>query len=345
MKTSQKKIFLSHATTDKELADRLIELLTTGCDMSPNDILCTSEPGMGVPIGNENFIEYLQKQMQNPALVILLISQNCFASPFCLCELGATWGLNLPNFPLVVPPVERSNLKATLLVTQSGYVNDLGCLHELRDKIKEDLGKSVPTALWDVKAKSFVTDVNPIIQSLPTPSQVPQAKLTTLQEKYDGAVQVIASKEDEIQQLNARILDLERLKDKKQVRLVRQKYSTKDEEFSLLCKEASTSLEAIGLVTRRALFYEQRDGPYVPGDSEKWDAVNRAAAVQEIDHDDSHVNPNHDHPRVRKAQIALNELQRFLRKNKKFSEDLEDEHEFPMNIGNKDFWRKYLSRI
>jgi hypothetical protein len=345
MKNSQRKIFISHATADKELADKLIELLTTGCDISPNHILCTSEPGMGVPIGNANFIEYLQKQMQNPALVILLLSQNYFASPFCLCELGATWGLMLPIFPLVVPPVNKANLKATLLVTQAGYVNDVESLHELRDRIRDDLGKSVATASWDAKAKKFVKTIDSIIESLPTPSMVSKEKLTALSEKYDEAVQVIEGKEDEIEQLREQINDLEKLKDKKQVRLVRQKYSTKDEEFSLLCEEASAAVEALGLATRLALFYEQRNESYVPDDIEDRDAVNGALAVQEIDHNEASFYPNHNHPRVRKAQSALNELQRFFGKNEKFVEELEDEHKFPMNTGNKEFWRKYLSRI
>jgi hypothetical protein len=166
-----------------------------------------------------------------------------------------------------------------------------------------------------------------------------------LSKKYDEAVQVIEGKEEQIQQLNAQILDLEQLKDKKQVRLVRQKYSTKDEEFSLLCEEARAAVEVLGLATRLALFYEQRNEPYMPDDREDWDAVNGALAVQEIDHSEAHVYPNHNHPRVRKAQNALNELQRFLGKNEKFVEELEDEHKFPMNTGNKEFWRKYLSRI
>lgn len=350
MKISQKKIFLSHATADKALADRLIELLTTGCDISPNDILCTSEPGMGVPIGNENFIEFLQKQMQDPALVILLLSQNYFASQFCLCELGATWGLKLPTFPLVVPPVNRAGLKATLLVTQAGYVNDLDCLHELRDRIKDDLGKSVPTALWDAKARNFVKAADSLVKSLPTPSQVPKEKWIALREKYEDAVQVIACKEDEIRQLKAQVADLETLKDKEQVKAVRQKYSTKEEEFGRLRHEASAALEPLKLATRRALFFEQRDEQYMPDGRDEWADADAAAAVQEIDpirDDDSRVSSNHEHPRVHKAQIALNGLQKFLRndKNRKFLEDLEDEYEFPMSIENRDFWREFLSKV
>jgi hypothetical protein len=347
MKNSQKKIFLSHATADKELADSLIELLTIGCDISPNDILCTSEPGMGIPIGNGNFIAYLQNQIQNPALVILLISQNYFASPFCLCELGATWGLKLPIFPLVVPPVKRANLKATLLVTQAGYVNSLECLHDLRDRIEEDLGKKVSTALWEAKAGNFVKTADSIIKSLPSPSRVPRAELMALSEKYEEAIHVIAGNEDDIHQLKVHIADLEKLKDREQAKAVRQKYSTKEEEFKRLRREASTSLEPLKLATRRTLFFEQRNEQYAPEDREEVTDAADAAAVQEVDHDESLVYSNNEHPRVRKAQIALNEFQKFLsnEKNRKFLEDLEDEYEFPMNIGNKDFWRKFLSKI
>ena len=122
MALKKTRIFISHALKDKALADKLVDLLTSGCAVSPNDVLCTSLEGKGIPPGTPSFIAYLQEQLQNPELVILLVSENFFASPICLCELGAVWGMGLPNIPLVVPPMKKSQLKATLALVQAGDI-------------------------------------------------------------------------------------------------------------------------------------------------------------------------------------------------------------------------------
>ena len=152
----QKKIFLSHASKDKSLAESLADLLTAGCAVNPNDILCTTLEGKGIPAGTSSFIEYLRQQIQKPNLVILLLSENFFASAFCLCELGAVWGMDLPNFPLVVPPLDKGDLKATLAATQAGDVTNPSYLDELRDVVQRTLGTSVPTPTWNVKRDAFL---------------------------------------------------------------------------------------------------------------------------------------------------------------------------------------------
>jgi hypothetical protein len=51
MVAQQKPIFLSHSYHDKALAEKLVTLLTNGCDVSRNAILCTSLPGMDIKVG------------------------------------------------------------------------------------------------------------------------------------------------------------------------------------------------------------------------------------------------------------------------------------------------------
>jgi len=346
-KVKQKQIFLSHASKDKALADRLIQLLTVGCDVSQNDILYTSEPGMGIPSGYHSFIEYLQKQMQQPALVILLLSENYFASPFCLCELGATWGGNLPVFPLVVPPTDRAKLKATLLVTQAGYVNDEACLDELCARIKDDLGKSVALPLWGARRKAFLKEVEGIITALPVPSQVPLAKFQDAKQQYNEAAQIIEKQEEEARLLKAQIADLEAVRPEQKVKAIAQKYSTTDKEFRGLCSKAKDALNDLKQATCKALFYAQGNDRYIPDD---WSDATAAKDVQEVDIVEGervYVEARSEHLRVADAMTALWELGEFLRndKNEKFLEGLEQQCRFPINLTNKDFWRKFLADV
>jgi hypothetical protein len=350
MKIKQKKIFLSHSSKDKALADRLTELLTTGCDVSPNDILYTSEPGMGIPAGYHSFIEYLHGQIQNPALVILLLSENYFASHFCVCELGATWGGNLPSFPLVVPPTDRARLKATLLVTQAGYVNTPECLHELRDRIKDELKKSVPTALWDAKCKAFLNEIDGIIKALPAPASVPAEKLLAIKNEYDQAVEVIAKQAAQEKILKAQIDELEKIKPKETVKVVTAKFSTGSQQFDRYQQHAQTALKRLHLATRTALYWSSRGEPYFPKSDDEWNVVETARAENEVDikeGEKTSVIANDGHPRVEAANDALLNLQEFFDddKNYYFIHELTDNYRFPIKLTNKEFWRNFLANV
>ena len=155
MAGEQKQIFLSHSYHDKDLADRLVILLTNGCDISPNDILCTSLSGMNIKVGTSSFVNYLKEQLENPCLVIVLASENYLVSPFCLAELGATWRMGLPCFPLAVPPSSRNGIGGVLELVQAGDVTDGGYLDQLRDIVFKHLGKQVPTDGMELPERCF----------------------------------------------------------------------------------------------------------------------------------------------------------------------------------------------
>ena len=349
MQIENKTIFLSHASKDKVLADKLADLLTNGCAVDPNNILCTSLEGKGIPAGTPNFIEYLQEQIREPRLVILLLSENYFASLFCVCELGAVWGMGLPCFPLVVPPTNKGRLKATLAVTQAGDITNPSYLDELPDVVKDKVGRSVPTPTWNVKRDAFLKGLDDVIKSLLAPTHVPFEKLKAAEDKYQAALEDIGDKEKEIKALKAQISDLERCKNRDEVNAVGKKYSTADEVFKQLCSEAETALDKLQRATQVALYWDMRGDSYVPRHREEWDDVREADAVQEVSMlvDEGRCDLNSDHPRIRKARKALSRLQQFLHdpKNEKPIERLEEQYDFTFSLGSKDFWAKFLTSV
>src|SRR2546430_12943506 len=224
MAVKPKPICLSHASKDKRGADKLADLLTNGCAVNPNDILCSSLPGKGIPGGTPSFVEYLKQQLQGARIVIFLLSENFFVSQFCLCELGAAWGRELSFFPFVLPPLEKSELGGTLEVTQAGDITDARYLDQLRDRIKAVVGTEVPTETWNVKRDVFLNDIKDILTSLPKPSLVSSEELAKAQEQYKTAVGEISTKDKEAQKLKEQIADLKKLKDKEQVDAVVRAY-------------------------------------------------------------------------------------------------------------------------
>jgi hypothetical protein len=343
-----KAIFLSHAAKDKVLADKLADLLTSGCAVNPNDILCTSLEGKGIPAGSSSFIKFLHGQIQNPKLVILLLTENFFASQFCMCELGAVWGMELDNFPLVVPPIERGKLKAVLTVAQTGEINNPASLDELRDAVKKLLGAEVPTATWTVKRDAFQGGLDEIIKSLERPGLVSAEELKAAKESYLAAMAEIGNKEKETKALKAQIADLEKCKDREQVNAVNRKYSSDQEQFEKLVGTAKTALQKIGKATAKAVFCDLRGECSFWEGEDEWYYVEEASQLQEIEifhEQNSFCKPKADHIRVKKAQDALRDLDVFFKDESHydFVAKLEEQFEFPINLGNKEFWGKILN--
>lgn len=349
MKNKKKPIVISHASKDKALADKLSDLLTNGCAVDPNDILCTSLEGKGIPAGTTSFIQYLKEQFQEPDLVILLLTENFFASLFCLCELGAVWALELPNFPLVVPPMDKGHLKATLAVAQAGDINNASYLDELRDRIKETVGTEVATATWNVKRDTFLQALDAVLKTLEKPTNVPVEKLKEAQAQYQAALTEIGQRDQEVQKLKNQVIDLEKCKDAAQVRAIARKYSTAEEQFERLCQEAQTELGQLERATCIALFQRGRGDYYFPQGQDQWDDVHAAEEVQEVvvPQHENYCEPNAEHPRVRDAVKALRDLERFLddTQDPDFLERFEEEHKYPASMGNKDFWKEFLRNV
>jgi hypothetical protein len=344
-------IFISHSSKDTDLAAKLVDvLLTNGCDVSVNRILCTSLEGMKIPPGTPSFIEFLRQEIQHPKLVVLLLTDNYFASTFCVCELGAAWGMGLNTFPLLVPPLDKGDLKGTLKVTQAGSILDGSYLDELRDSVIDLLGEKVKTSRWNLKRDEFLKAAPRIISKLPKPSTVDRTKLEEVEQNYQGSLEEIDAKNEEIETLQAQIAELEKVKDAEKVRTIKRKYTGHQEQFDALCKEAEATLEPLNSATCSALYWSLRRISYQPEGEDEWGDARKADSINEVTClDDGTCSPNDDHPRVRKADRALEKLANFIRdmefEKSSFFKDFAEEHEYPLNLGNKEFWGQYLAYV
>jgi hypothetical protein len=82
------KIFISHASADQKLEDAFARLLEVR--INQKHIFGTSLEDQGIPAG-EDFKSFIQKKFEESEIVVALITENYYASAFCMCELGATW--------------------------------------------------------------------------------------------------------------------------------------------------------------------------------------------------------------------------------------------------------------
>ena len=162
------RIFVSHAARDEPLVEEFVELLQVGVGIHPDEVFCSSLPGMNIPTG-EAFINHIKGQVRDPQVVLLLISQEFLKSQFCLNEVGASWALNLPIYPLLVPPLDYNDVRGVLAGIQAAKLDDKEKLNDLRDDLTKKLALTpLRTSHWERKRDRFLAKLTSLLPEAPT---------------------------------------------------------------------------------------------------------------------------------------------------------------------------------
>lgn len=100
-------IFISHRTTDKVIADMLLDFLTaTG--IPRNLIKCSSLPGNDVI---EKISSEVRSWIKQSAVNIAILSDEYYKSSYCLNEAGILWYLeNTPIIAIALPGITPDNM-------------------------------------------------------------------------------------------------------------------------------------------------------------------------------------------------------------------------------------------
>lgn len=101
------KIFISHASANRNYGNALVDLLTA-IGISENRIIFTSNNAFGIPIG-ENIFNWLKNQITNKPYVIYLLSKEYYESIACLNEMGAAWVIENEHSILFTPDFDLTS--------------------------------------------------------------------------------------------------------------------------------------------------------------------------------------------------------------------------------------------
>jgi hypothetical protein len=346
---AQTRVFISHATKDKSLVDAFFDLLQTGAGLTPNDTFCTSLEGMGIPAG-KNFVEYIKEQVQNPDLVLLILSPNYLDSLFCQCELGAGWALSHNIIPIVVPPTKFADLKAVLAGTQAYRIDFDTDLSELRDQIVSLLRLSAPnTARWDAKKKQFLEALSGILSKIDPPQQIALKAHQELQKKYDGTVEEMKSCLNEIDTLKEQIKRLKECKDRDEVREVERDFSDDWERFEELCENATNLAQPLPAMVIETIYQEETGNVGVPNEMQTWADI-RAAAQDDYLHvsSDNAVSVNSDDPKISRYMDALDAVRRFLNaldEKSTFKQEYKEKYDHRPVFSSRKLWEEHLGLL
>ncbi len=157
--SSISKVFISHASKDFEIVEEMIEILES-IGLDSNQIFCTSFEGYGIGLG-ENFLDSIKGELSSDSLVIFMLSQNFYESPVCLCEMGATWVLAKEHIPVLVPPLDYSDVNGVIPLTQGFKINETLKLNLFKEKIEKvfSIENKMSMSTWERKRDRIVARI------------------------------------------------------------------------------------------------------------------------------------------------------------------------------------------
>jgi len=331
-------IFLNHSSKDKELVDALVQLIEGGIGIRSNQIFCTSLEDQGIPPGVD-FKTHIQNQIGNAQTVVAVVSSQYYASAFCMCELGATWALVKEFIPLLVPPVDYSDLRGTLFGSQALPIDQDIKLDTMQSVLVKLSSHPEKVSRWNSRKKQFLDGLPVLLKLLPPTETLSLKQAEKLIAERNAYQQDFEKADLDIVALKKQVGELEKAKDYKAVVEIRRKYTDHNNEFEALVNQTQRFTTALPQVVREALydFWQHRD--FIPGD---FAGADEAIEYKLLKTDGHTLRPNEDHPKVQRAIEAIKLLSDFVSEPpENFASEYREEHDDLFDITNKSFWMRH----
>ena len=167
----EKKIFISHATKDKDYVAAIVNLLES-LGFIEDEIICSSIPPYCIPLDNSVF-DWLANKFQHCDLhVIFALSKTYYRRPVCLNEMGAAWAMKHRWTAILLPGFEFNEISGCIDPAQvSIKLDDTNKdtlnyrLGELKDNLISEFGlRKISPSFWEKKRNEFLKHIEEVIQ-------------------------------------------------------------------------------------------------------------------------------------------------------------------------------------
>lgn len=156
MNKQEIKIFVSHRSSDIELATALVKLFISALDIKKEQIRCTSVPGFRFDPGIDT-IEEIRKEVNETGVLVGLLTPHSLESSYVLFELGARWGLQKPLIPLLSNGAEYDSLPTPIRNTNAVKLEKTEDIYDLLEFISKEIKISTQ------KVSSYQDELNNVI--------------------------------------------------------------------------------------------------------------------------------------------------------------------------------------
>lgn len=160
------KLFISHAQADNMIVKKFVSLLER-VGIKAEHLFCSSIDGYDVPQGAGDIYDYLRNEMSNDGLfVIMMLSENYYASKVCLNEMGAAWVRQSAYQVILLPDFDYSKIKGVIKPTEMCFklddiVHRAYDMNELKERILAHLGlPAIDSTQWERKRDEFFSEID-----------------------------------------------------------------------------------------------------------------------------------------------------------------------------------------
>lgn len=141
-------LFISHSAKDALLARALITLLSRALHLTSESIRCTSVDGYKLTPGDESDA-VIRKEILTAKVVIGLITPSSLDSAYVLFELGARWGAQKRQLPILAKGIDAGNISGPLKQLHAASLTNHAEIHDLLASIARFLKKPLePPAVY-----------------------------------------------------------------------------------------------------------------------------------------------------------------------------------------------------
>lgn len=169
--TRTPRIFICHRHASAPVAEALIKLIKYAFEVEDRDIRCTSVPGYRLQAGAKS-ADTLQADLFGAEVVLGLITPQTTESDYVLFELGASWGLKTPTFPLRISGAGYDHVPEVLREKSSLSLEDTSqCL-----QLVEDISRVCSIRRKDTAEDDRSNELRRIAEELAQNSKVPSSQ-------------------------------------------------------------------------------------------------------------------------------------------------------------------------
>ncbi len=340
-----KTIFISHATKDKEIIDAFVDIILHGALSVPIDkIFCVSTDGTKIKSGAD-WRDSINESLLSAKVNFLIITPNYKESEVCLNEMGAAWVTSATVLPLIIDPINYKTVGVIQEPHQIEKLLDEKSLDRIKDEVQEKL--EIPPALiksdrWTAKKTEFLLRVKKLLAA--NLFEVPMDR-----EAFNGLIKEKADLEktinnliEEKAELESLVKDLEKAKDKEEVKKIIKKHKPNSDydEFEDVLEKAKKQLGIFTPIMRGVIFKEYT-GKDIKINWENYredidEAVAEDFVSEELKADWETTSE------MQNLYESLNELSEILGRDlpESFDESFKRDYKAPRKLDNKTFWEK-----
>lgn len=340
-----KKIFISHAVKDKEIADAFVDVILQGAlSVSIDEIFCVSTDGTKISSGDD-WRNSIKANLLSAKINFLLITPNYKESEVCMNEMGAAWMTEAIVLPLIIDPINYKTVGVIQEPTQIEKLQEEKSLDRIKDIVQEELeieNSLIKSDRWTAKKREFLLRIKKHLSENPFENPVDRLSFKQLVKDNDDLESTVNNLIQEKAELESLVNDLKNTKDKEEVSaILRNKLkSTQFDEFIALSESVKKLLGRQSSIVNGLLFRSFTGKDIKIGLEGERNEIDEALANGYIDED---LDVKWDSTKeMIKIYKALKDVSKFMDLDLKedFYKMYDEEFDAELDINNKTFWEE-----